>query len=175
MLQPLEELEKWHAADDPWGYETNPDDQKRKDVLLSEIPRKDYRRVLDIGCGQGFVTRDLPGKEVLGIDISREAIKKARAFKTKRIKFLCSSLFDLNRTLHEQYDLVIITGVLYPQYIGNSLNLAYSIIDKLLADNGILVSVHIDAWYTARFPYLRLNDYYYAYREHTHRLEVYEK
>jgi 2-polyprenyl-3-methyl-5-hydroxy-6-metoxy-1,4-benzoquinol methylase len=175
MLQPLDDLEKWHKSDDPWGYETNPEDIKRKDILLSELPQKKYKNVLDIGCGHGFVTRDLPGDKVLGVDISREAIKKAKAYETDRITFLQSSLFDLSRKLNEQFDLVIITGVLYPQYIGNARNLVYLIIDKLLADNGILVCVHIDEWYKSRFPYLLLNDYYYDYREYTHRLEVYVK
>ena len=175
MLQSLEDLEKWHDAVDPWGYETNPEDSKRKDILLSELPQKSYQRVLDIGCGHGFITRDLPGSEVLGVDISQESIKRARAFETDRIKFACSSLYDLHKNLHGQYDLILITGVLYPQYIGNSLTLVYSIIDKLLKENGILVTVHIDEWYKARFPYLLLNNYYYDYRQFTHRLEVYVK
>jgi predicted TPR repeat methyltransferase len=175
MLQPFEDLEKWHSSDDPWGYESNPEDAKRKDILLSELPQKKYDNVLDIGCGHGFVTRDLPGKRVLGVDISHEAVKKAQAYKTERISFLQSSLFDLNRNVPEKFDLVIITGVLYSQYIGNALNLVYHIIDRLLMDSGILVSVHIDEWYEARFPYLLLNEYYYDYREYTHRLEVYVK
>jgi 2-polyprenyl-3-methyl-5-hydroxy-6-metoxy-1,4-benzoquinol methylase len=175
MLQPLDELEKWHSSDDPWGYETHPEDIKRKDILLSELPQKKYNNVLDIGCGHGFVTRDLPGKRVVGVDISHEAIKQAKTYETDRITFLQSSLFDLNRNLREQFDLIVITGVLYPQYVANAHNLVYHIIDKLLMDSGILVSVHIDAWYKARFPYLQLNDYYYDYREYTHRLEVYVK
>ena len=175
MLQPLDDLEKWHSSGDPWGYETNPEDSKRKDILLSELPQKKYLNVLDIGCGHGFVTRDLPGERVLGIDISHEAIKQAQAYKTDRTTFLQSSLFDLNRKLTEQFDLIVITGVLYPQYTGNAHNLVYRIIDRLLTDSGLLVSVHIESWYNARFPYLLLNDYYYDYRDHTHRLEVYVK
>ncbi len=175
MLQPIDDLEKWHSSNDPWGYETNPEDIKRKDILLSELPQKKYNNVLDIGCGHGFVTRDLPGRRVLGVDISHEAIRKAKAYETERIKFLQSSLFELNSKLSETFDLVVITGVLYPQYIGNAQTLVYVIIDKLLADSGILVCVHIDEWYKARFPYLLLSDYYYDYREYTHRLEVYIK
>ena len=175
MIQPLDDLEKWHSSLDPWGYETNPEDSKRKDILLSELPQKNYGNVLDIGCGHGFVTRDLPGKRVLGVDISHEAIKKAQAFKSERITFLQSSIFDLNRNVNEQFDLIVITGVLYPQYIANAHNLVYLIIEKLLMDSGILVSVHIDEWYKARFPYLLLKDYFYDYREYTHRLEVYVK
>lgn len=176
MIQTLDDMEKWHMTNDPWNYENNPEDIKRKNILLSEIPSKNYKKVLDIGCGQGFITRDLPGKQILGIDISHEAIKKAKVYESNRIKFLQSSLFDLNRNLKEEYDLIIISGVLYPQYIGNSLNLVYLIIDKLLMDSGILISVHIDEWdKKSCFPYLKLKEYYYDYREYTHKLEVYVK
>ena len=175
MLQPIEELEEWHKKDDPWGYYNNPEDTKRIDILLSEIPRKNYKNVLDIGCGQGFVTRVLPWTKITGVDISQEAIKKAKAFETEKLKFVHASLFSLNKIFDKQFDLILITGVLYTQYIGNSLNLCYRIVDKLLDDSGILVSVHIDEWYKARFAYLLLKDYFYDYREYTHRLEVYVK
>ena len=123
MLQPLEELEEWHKKRDPWGYESNPEDAKRKDILLSEIPRKNYKNVLDIGCGQGFITRALPWKKMIGVDISREAIKKAKAFENEKLKFIRASLFELNKTFDEKFDLIIITWVLYKHYICNSLNL----------------------------------------------------
>jgi len=175
MLQPIKDLEDWHKEDDPWGYEDNPEDIKRRDILLSEIPNKSYKNVLDIGCGQGFITKHLPGPSIIGVDISHEAIKKAKKIESDRIKFVQSSLFELNKIFAGKFDLIIITGVLYPQYVANSLNLAYKIIDKLLEDSGILVSVHINSWYKARFPYLLLDVFSYDYREYMHRLEVYVK
>lgn len=176
MIQTKVELDQWHAEKDPWKYEANDDDIKRKDILLSEIPKRNYKRVLDIGCGQGFITRELPGEYVLGIDISSTAIHNAKKHASDRVQFDQASLFDLQKKYYNKsFDLIIITGVLYEQYIGNSSNLIYIIIDKLLQCNGILVSVHIDDWYQARFPYLKLNDYFYEYREYTHRLEVYIK
>ncbi len=175
MLQPIKELENWNRNCDPWDYENNPEDKKRKNILLSEIPEKKYKNVLNIGCGQGFITRDLPGENILGVDISCEAIKKAKTYETDRVKFQRSSLFDIENINAGKFDLVIITGVLYPQYIGNSLNLTYSIIDSILNQRGILISVHINDWYKARFPYLLLKEYFYGYRNYTHRLEVYVK
>ncbi|MBP8718917.1 MAG: class I SAM-dependent methyltransferase [Candidatus Atribacteria bacterium] len=175
MIQTKEEIEKWYSKDDPWEYEDNPDDLKRKDILLAEIPKRVYENVLDIGCGHGFITRDLPGERILGIDISEEAIRKAKNYENKRLKFFCGSIFELHKLFSESYDLIIITGVLYPQYIGDSSNLVYMTIDRLLKDNGILISVHIDEWYKCKFPYLVLKEYYYNYREYTHKLEIYVK
>jgi predicted TPR repeat methyltransferase len=175
MLQPIEDLEEWQKKDDPWGYEDNPEDTKRRDILLSEIPDKIYKNVLDIGSGQGFITKHLPGERIIGVDISHEAIKKAKVFESDRIKFIQCSLFELNKIFDEKFDLMIIAGVLYPQYIGNSLNLIYLIVNKLLQESGILMSVHINSWYKGRFPYLLLKEYFYDYREYLHRLEVYIK
>lgn len=173
-LQSMEELDQWHASDDPWQYESTPDDLRRKSILLSEIPSRSYGRTLDIGCGQGFVTRDLPGSSVMGIDISSQAIARAQRYSDDALQFRQASIFDL-AGCEERYDLIIVTGVLYPHYIGNSLTLIYRIVDRLLAENGVLVSVHIDAWYKARFPLLLLKQHFYDYREYTHRLEVYGK
>ena len=50
-LQSKYEIEKWYENKDPWGYKNNPEDLKRKAILLSVIPRRRYRKVLDIGCG----------------------------------------------------------------------------------------------------------------------------
>jgi predicted TPR repeat methyltransferase len=174
-LQPLQELEAWHRAPDPWQYESHPDDARRREILLSELPRIDYARVLDIGCGQGFVTRSLPGRSVLGIDISAEAVARAATSGDERVKYLQCGLLDAWRRIEGRFDLVVITGVLYPQYIGNALQVVYRVVDRLLADGGVLASVHIDAWYRARFPYLMLREHRYAYREYVHRLEIYAK
>ena len=175
MIQRLDEIEKWHQTEDPWRYENCKDDLLRKDILLSELPPQKYSRVLDIGCGQGFVTRDLPGDRIIGVDISLEAIKHAKQYENDKISFLTASIFELNQLLSEIFDLIIITGVLYQHYLGNSLRLIYLVIDQLLSRNGILASVHINTWYQARFPYPLISEYYYDYRSYIHRLEIYEK
>jgi 2-polyprenyl-3-methyl-5-hydroxy-6-metoxy-1,4-benzoquinol methylase len=181
MLQPLEELENFYQQEeDPWSYETTPDDSKRREIIVSEIPERAYKKVLDIGCGHGFVTRELPGEDVLGVDISTNAIKQAMKLsahpsKAKRLRFLSASIFELDAVLSDTYDLVIITGVLYPQYIGESKTLVCRIIDRLLKPDGVLICSHINDWYSMRFPYLLLESYFFEYREYTQRLEVYVK
>jgi 2-polyprenyl-3-methyl-5-hydroxy-6-metoxy-1,4-benzoquinol methylase len=180
MLQPLAELEKFYSDNDPWGYENNADDIKRKNIILSEIPDRKYQNVLDIGCGHGFLTRELPGNKITGVDISINAIAQAKLTQGKEnthqhINFTHSSIFDLTSKLSGSYDLILITGVLYSQYIGDSKNLIYKILDKFLVNDGILVCSHINEWYKLRFPYLMLENYYFEYREYTQCLEVYVK
>jgi 2-polyprenyl-3-methyl-5-hydroxy-6-metoxy-1,4-benzoquinol methylase len=180
-IQPLDELEQIYQEDNSWHYETTPDDIRRKAILLSELPSRSYQTVLNIGCGSGFISRDLPGKSILGVDVSANAISQANSWLQKspvvdkQIQFLQSSIFDLPNCLDSTYDLIVITGVLYPQYIGESKTLIYQIIDRLLKKDGILLNCHINDWLTARFPYLLLESHFFSYGEYTQRLEVYVK
>lgn len=175
MIQNIEELEKWHENKDPWGYNENKDDSIRKEILLSEIPDKQYRNVLDIGCGQGFITKDLPGDKVFGVDISQTAIDFANKIATNSLLFKQGSIYNIDTLFDVKFDLIIITGVLYPQYIGNSSSLIYLLIDKILEDKGILITVHINDWCTAQFPYLKTKQFFYNYRQYVHNLEIYSK
>lgn len=179
MLQPIEDIEAWYDQEDPWNYESSIDDLKRRDILMHELPDRKFSSALDIGCGHGFITRDLPAKKIIGVDISHKAIKQATKLnskKNKHISYVQGDLFSLDKQFKENsFDFIVITGVLYPQYIGQANTLAYYHIDRLLKPGGILASVHIDDWYTAQFPYLMLKQYFYNYLTYTHRLEIYSK
>lgn len=181
-IQSSEELEDFYKSDDPWGYEENESDRNRKDILLNEINKLSLPssiKVLDIGCGHGFITRDLPGSKIVGVDISEKAIKHAnKTSGSNRISYIAADMFNLTpETTKEKngFDLIIITGVLYPQYIGESKTVIFSIIDKLLKPGGLLISVHINNWYTTKFPYVMLRNFAYEYREYQHIFEVYKK
>jgi trans-aconitate methyltransferase len=102
-MQTKEELEQWYKTADPWQYETTTDDLIRKDHLLNMLPIR-YNRALDIGCGEGFVTRDLPAEDIHGIEISDLAASRL-PWNVKRIN-----------EPEGLYDLVMTTGTLYVQY-----------------------------------------------------------
>ena len=102
-MQTKEELEHWYAVPDPWLYKQTPDDEERKNLILDFLPLK-YRRALDIGCGEGFITTDLPAIDIHGIEVSDNAARRL-PWNVKRV--------------HEPegaYDLVMTTGTLYQQY-----------------------------------------------------------
>jgi hypothetical protein len=102
-MQSKEELEHWYRNADPWAYETTQDDLNRKQIIMDMLTIR-YRRALDIGCGEGFVTRDLPAIDIHGIEISDTAASRL-PWNVKRV--------------HEPegfYDLVMTTGTLYQQY-----------------------------------------------------------
>ena len=169
-------LEAFYAKADPWGYFSNPHDISRQRILANELSRFELTRVLDIGCGNGFITETIDAKEVIGIDISESAIREADDRSTNsRTKYLAGSLFDLPALDIGQFDAVLITGVLYSQYIGNSHPLVCMLVDRVLKPGGTLISVHIDEWYQFRFPYPIVRSMRYAYREYTHLMEIYRK
>ena len=101
-MQSKSDLEKWHKTEDAWGYKTNLDDAERKKIILSFLGS--YERAIDIGAGEGWITQDLPAKNIFAIELSDNA----------------SSRFPVNVERIEKpegkYDLVITTGTLYEQY-----------------------------------------------------------
>lgn len=175
-VQSRKSLEEFYETPDPWGYEDNVEDQKRRSLLTSVIPSRDYARVLDIGSGTGFVTHALPGESIVGIDLSAKAVSHARETAPDHVQHFNKSLFDLpDSEVGGDFDLVVITGVLYSQYIGEANQLVRVIVDDLLVPGGVLVCTHIYEWLNFRFPYTTLHREYYPYRDYTHVLEVYKK
>lgn len=180
-LQSAAELDDHYVRPDPWDYQKNICDQRRKSELLALLPDQLWRRVLDIGCGDGYITFDLPGISVTGVDISSAAIgwaEKRRAAldaeKANRFQFEARSILNLDGA-SEPFDLIIITGVLYQQYVGRAVSVIRERVDSLLSPGGCLVSCHIDDWRPPRFAYTLLDTSIYPYREYMHRLEVYRK
>lgn len=102
MTQSKEELEVFYKEPDPWGYTTNPEDIRRKKTILDNL-QGTYKKALDLGCGEGWITKDLPAEEIYGYDISDYA----------------TSRFPKNVKKWDQtgkFDLVLATGVLYKHY-----------------------------------------------------------
>lgn len=103
-MQSSGEIEAWYENPDPWGYETNPDDIKRKKIVLGMLGRKQFARALDLGAGEGWISKDLPAQYIEGYELSEAARKR-----------FPSNVHAIDRP-SGYYDLVVATGVLYKQY-----------------------------------------------------------
>ena len=161
------------------GDDTTPDDRARVARLRAALPRLDYERALDIGCGNGFVTVELPGREIVGVDLSERAVEYARervkSTPGRTFRFEARSLFDLRpEELGGTFDLIVITGVLYPQYIGGGFSVVAEILHRLASPRAIIASVHIDEWNAHRLPLTTLSIGVEPYREFFHRLEIFQ-
>lgn len=112
---------------------------KQKGYILSKFIQLDGKKLLDVGCGEGFVLqhfKDL-GCNVKGIDFSSDGINRhnpsvAKYFKKGNIFDLLENEFRLNQT----YDIVWLQNVL--EHVIDPLDLMSSL-KRLVSKLGILV------------------------------------
>jgi predicted TPR repeat methyltransferase len=103
---------------DPFGVELPQFryQQRKYASLLSMLPRRDYRSVLDVGCGLGTFTRKLAPfvGRMLGTDISGEAISQARRLSADHPNITYSQgNMAGDRSSESRFDLIVIADTLY--------------------------------------------------------------
>ncbi len=101
---------------DPDVYRTGPPwgnyDPLYNCILALILKWEPIDSVLDLGCYLGDFTirlREYGAKEIVGVDISTEAIKHAR-LRYPEITFIASDISDLE--FEDEFDLVVASGVL---------------------------------------------------------------
>ncbi|ELZ61606.1 MULTISPECIES: class I SAM-dependent methyltransferase [Halorubrum] len=105
---------------DPWKYfESEYEQQKYDRTLRWALDRKEPEAVTDIlelGCGNGAFTEKLvsafPNADILGVDISEEALDKARNA-APEADFICGDMFEVIQGLERKYDLIFASECLY--------------------------------------------------------------
>jgi ubiquinone/menaquinone biosynthesis C-methylase UbiE len=114
----------WSAAADWYNayLETEEDSYQRKVILpnlLRLVAPKKGLRIMDIACGQGFFTREFAkaGAAVVGTDISKELITKAKKLSPKTIPYHAAPAHKLDFAKNGALD--VATIVLAIQNIGN--------------------------------------------------------
>lgn len=66
----------YHAGAEPWEYSKRAIEQLRHDRIVEIVEALNPRRLLEIGCSLGMLTRRLPG-QVTAIDLSALAVQRA--------------------------------------------------------------------------------------------------
>lgn len=157
-MQSKEQLEAWWSKPDAWGYTTNEDDAFRKEKVIHACG-KGYKRAIDIGCGEGWLTKDLPAEKIYGLELS----DKAAARFPKNVERVLQP--------EGEYDLVVATGVLYSQY-------NYKLITHWIKEHarGRIVLSNIADWEIIDPDLLKMGkvvrEEYFPYREYTQHLLV---
>ena len=113
------DLEKWYSKEDPWGYNNTVRDKIRRAILLKhlEVVFSDASKktVLDAGCGEGYITKDVASHyncEVDAFDISENALAIARRRNSREnINYFQLDLNDY--APDKQYDLIMCEETLY--------------------------------------------------------------
>jgi len=93
-----------------------------KKILKENLKLKKNIKILDAGCGTGYVAKvliELKFKNIVGIDFSQAMLEIA---KRKKIysKLICQSLNDTIKLRTNQFELVVCTGVLTSGHVGPS-------------------------------------------------------
>jgi SAM-dependent methyltransferase len=135
---------------DPWGLESPHFryQQSKYSTMLSLLPKRRYKRALDLGCGLGNLTRRLRNHadQVLGIDVSQFAIAQAKRETTEQsnLQFQQGDALNLNHDLDNGFDLVVIADTLY--YLSplsdEVLHTVRERVVQLLVPGGILLLVN---------------------------------
>ena len=104
---------------------------------ITEICLKNKKKVLEIGCGSGFLSLHLARKklDVLGIDVSSRTIHYANKFKLKnkkkiRLEYLCQDALKIKK-LKKKFDTIIFFRYLHHfKNYKKLLIICYSLLNK---------------------------------------------
>jgi LmbE family N-acetylglucosaminyl deacetylase len=105
----------YEANADPWGTNTREYEFRKREVVMACLPRRHYRRALDVGCGTGLLTADLASRcnEVVAFDGVAAAVRASR----RATAGLTNVRVELARLPDEvpvgPFDLVVFSEVLY--------------------------------------------------------------
>lgn len=142
-LRTREDFDKWYSKPDPWNYQKQPDDLKKKETVLSMFPKRHYRNVLDVGCGEGWITKDISSwvsaDRVIGIDISITAIERARQQDPTGL-YAQGQFPDFHSFVMPTFDLILLMDVL--QYVDFSK--AVNFLRTHLMVNGDIITCYRD-------------------------------
>jgi predicted TPR repeat methyltransferase len=113
----------WERGD-PWDFESSAYERDRCVHLLKMLAGQRYTRVLEIGCGAGYLTRLLAphADQLVALDISQTAIERARALSTRQtgVDFRVANIMEYKPQADSPWDLIIFSdtmcylGWLYP-------------------------------------------------------------
>jgi trans-aconitate methyltransferase len=140
---------------DPWKYFESEYEQRKYDrTLRCALDRNEpdsVTSILELGCGNGAFTRKLisayPDADILGVDISEEALEEARE-SAPEADYVCGDMFEVVHDLDDEFDLIFASECLYyltdTYSIQETRNFVDSISDLLSGGNLISANIHRD-------------------------------
>src|SRR5262245_29103191 len=121
----------------------------RARCLDDHVPRRANLRVLDVGCGPGYVVKQLTGCHYIGLDLDRGYIDYARRRYGHLGEFHCELLTERFVREHPPFDLALLNGVLHHLEDAAAVDLLQLIRSALAADGRLLT---LDGFHRAQHP-----------------------
>jgi 2-polyprenyl-3-methyl-5-hydroxy-6-metoxy-1,4-benzoquinol methylase len=141
---PMQYFDRIFASNpDPWSYQTCFVSQERKALMLDRIPRRHFRRLLEIGCAAGWMTTELATRAdaVLAVDISPIAIRVAATHCAQLGNIRFQNVDILTSMPDGIFDAIVCAGVLVYLPWSAQEDVCARIV-KSLEQNGILLLEH---------------------------------
>ncbi len=100
---------------DVWGYAGSPEHVRRAEWILSGLPCSRFRRVLEVGCAQGFLTERLAPRSdsLVACDFSPDAVAQTRRRLTDAPHVECRVADIRDEFPGADFDLCLFSDVLY--------------------------------------------------------------
>lgn len=139
------------GSEDPWGFETRWYERRKRAVTLAVLPRQHLGRVLEVGCSTGVLTAELAERasSVVGIDLSAEAVRRARLRLSGNAAVQVDQLRAPQQWPSGSFDLVVLSEVGY-FWQPEELDLALRRSVDSLAEDGLLLLCHwrhpVEGW-----------------------------
>lgn len=132
--------EMYRDIEDPWGCEARRSSVNNRIFLELLAEFGPYQHVLDLGCGLGGMTalvkERFQSAEIIGIDVSETAIRKARALHPE-VSFRCLNLVSESLAeLAEKHDLVTMSEIIW--YVLKDLERVFRKLADLMHPCGVL-------------------------------------
>jgi len=104
--------EMYQDFDDPWEQTTREEWASEKAVALNLISKINAKKVIELGCGLGHYTNKIHklGIDVLGVDVSRTAIEKAK-FVYPDCNFTVADILDFSIYKEYQPDIILMAEI----------------------------------------------------------------
>ncbi len=97
-------------------------------------------RILDVGCGPGYILDYLPECDFVGIDIDQRYIRYAQRRYPRRGQFLCMELTEDSASQFLPFDLILCNGLIHHLTDEQTRNLL-SLLRRLLRPSGRLMTL----------------------------------
>lgn len=118
-------------------------------LLEAELPLSSTSKILDLGCGRGRHSINLynKGYNVTGIDLSEQAIKKAREKARKQgLEDLTFKVRDMRDPLPETFDAIVNLFTTFGYFESDEENAGvFDSVEKMLKPGGIFVQDFLNA------------------------------
>ena len=115
------------------------------DVLKQDFDKKETLKIIEVGCGLGYLTYSLlkEGFNTIGLDISQSAINEAVRFFGQH--YVCADVFEYAKNHMEEYDRIIFTQVF--EHVEEPVNWMRILMTMLKKDGKIILTTENKSFY----------------------------